>query len=163
MELLLILLGGLLVLFGFIGSFLPIVPGLPISLLGILILQWTLTPFSNAFIWGWTIAVILFSILDNFVPAWANQKIGGTRYGLWGTLLGMLLGFAFPPLGFILGPLIGAFVGELLGGQNQQQALRSAWGSFVGFMAATGIKVMAALVLMWYYGREVIRWAGSFM
>ena len=76
MELLLLLLGGLLVLFGFIGSFLPIVPGLPISLLGILIMQWTLAPFSSAFIWGWTFAIILFSIVELISPsAVASYKV----------------------------------------------------------------------------------------
>ena len=55
MELLLLILGALFILFGFIGSFLPVVPGLPISLLGILIMQWTIAPFSSAFIWGWSL------------------------------------------------------------------------------------------------------------
>ena len=81
MELILLIIGALLVLFGFVGSFLPVVPGLPISLLGILIMQWAIAPFSSAFIWGWTLAIVLFSILDNFIPALTSQKTGGTRYG----------------------------------------------------------------------------------
>ena len=157
MELLLLILGALLILFGFIGSFLPVVPGLPISLLGILIMQWTIAPFSSAFIWGWAIAIVLFSVLDNFIPAWTSQKTGGTRYGFWGSLFGMIIGIGFPPIGFIIGPLAGAFLGEMIGGQGQEQALKAAWGSFLGFMAATGIKVMAALILCWYYGTELIR------
>lgn len=161
MELLLLILGALFILFGFIGSFLPVVPGLPISLLGILIMQWTIAPFSSAFIWGWTIAIVLFSVLDNFIPAWTSQKTGGTRYGFWGSLFGMIVGIGFPPIGFIIGPLAGAFLGEIIGGQGQEQALRAAWGSFLGFMAATGIKVMAALILCWYYGTELIRWVLS--
>ena len=161
MELLLLILGALFILFGFIGSFLPVVPGLPISLLGILIMQWTIAPFSSAFIWGWTIAIVLFSVLDNFIPAWTSQKTGGTRYGFWGSLFGMIVGIGFPPIGFIIGPLIGAFLGEIMGGQGQEQALMAAWGSFLGFMAATGIKVMAALILCWYYGTELIRWVLS--
>ena len=87
MELIVLIIGALLILFGFIGSFLPIVPGLPISLLGILIMQWTIAPFSSAFVWGWTLAIVLFSILDNFIPAWTSQKTGGTRYGFGGACL----------------------------------------------------------------------------
>ena len=73
----------------------------------------------------------------------------------------MIFGIGFPPVGFIVGPLVGAFLGEIIGGQGQQQALKAAWGSFLGFMAATGIKVMAALILCWYYGTELIQWAMS--
>ena len=90
-----------------------------------------------------------------------SQKTGGTRYGFWGSLFGMIVGIGFPPIGFIIGPLIGAFLGEIMGGQGQEQALRAAWGSFLGFMATTGIKVMAALILCWYYGTELIRWVVS--
>ena len=90
-----------------------------------------------------------------------SQKTGGTRYGFWGSLLGIIVGIGFPPIGFIIGPLIGAFLGEMMGGQGQEQALKAAWGSFLGFMAATGIKVMAALILCWYYGTELIRWMAS--
>lgn len=161
MELLFLILGALLVLFGFIGSFLPVVPGLPISFLGILVMHWTIAPFSSAFIWGWTLAIVLFSILDNFIPAWTSQKIGGTCYGFWGSLLGMIFGIGFPPIGFIIGPLVGAFLGELIGGHGRDQAIKAAWGLFVGFMAAIGIKVVAALILCWYYGTELIQWVMS--
>ena len=161
MELILLIIGALLVLFGFIGSFLPVVPGLPISLLGILIMQWTIAPFSYAFIWGWILAIVLFSILDNFIPAWTSQKTGGTRYGFWGSLVGMIFGIGFPPIGFVIGPLVGAFLGEIIGGQGQRQSLRAAWGSFLGFMVATGIKVIAALILCWHYGTELIQWVMS--
>ena len=87
MELIVLIIGALLILFGFIGSFLPIVPGLPISLLGILIMQWTIAPFSSAFVWGWTLAIVLFSILDNFIPAWTSQKRVELAMDFWGACL----------------------------------------------------------------------------
>lgn len=130
MELLLLILGALLILFGFIGSFLPVVPGLPISLLGILIMQWTIAPFSSAFIWGWAIAIVLFSVVDNFIPAWTSQKTGGTRYGFWGSLLGIIVGIGFPPIGFIIGPLIGAFLGEMMGAKVKSKPLRQLGARF---------------------------------
>lgn len=49
----------------------------------------------------------------------------------------------------------------MMGGQGQEQALKTAWGSFLGFMAASGIKVIVALILCWYYGTELIRWVTS--
>ncbi|MDZ7808636.1 MAG: DUF456 domain-containing protein [Gracilimonas sp.] len=66
-------------------------------------------------------------------------------------LLGLIAGIFFPPIGFVVGPLVGAFVGELIAGQKSDRALRSALGAFAGFMAATGLKVIAACVMGFYY------------
>ncbi len=90
-------------------------------------------------------------VLDNVLPTWGTKKLGGTPYGIWGSILGLLVGIFFPPIGFVLGPLIGAFVGEIIGGNNTDKALKSALGSFAGFMAATGMKVMAASVMAYYF------------
>ena len=60
-------------------------------------------------------------------------------------MIGMILGmFLFPPLGFFLGSLAGAFVGEMLYKQDVHVALRSSWGSFLGFLTGTMIKTFVA-------------------
>jgi uncharacterized protein YqgC (DUF456 family) len=51
----------------------------------------------------------------------------------------------------VVGPLAGAFIGELIAGQRSDRAMRSALGAFAGFMAATGLKVIAAGVMGFYY------------
>ena len=157
MEIIIIFIGALLMLIGLAGSFLPVVPGLPFSYLGLLILQFLYAPFSLVFLMVWAaIVVVVGFVLDSVIPAWATKKFGGSPYGVTGSVVGLVAGLFFPPIGFVLGPLIGAFLGEIIAGNKSNRAFKSALGSFAGFMAATGLKVMAAGVMAYYYFYNVI-------
>lgn len=152
METIIIILGALLIVAGLLGSFLPVLPGPPISYIGLLLLQLTATPpFSVQFLVIWALIVVAVMVLDNVVPAWGARKYGGSPYGVWGSIVGLVAGFFFPPLGIIIGPIAGAFLGELVGGKSSDQALRAAWGSFVGFMAGTLMKVIACGMMGYYF------------
>lgn len=156
METILIIIGAALILLGLIGVFIPMLPGLPFSYAGILILQFVHQPFTLLFLLVWAVLVIVISfVLDTVIPAWSTSKFGGTAYGVTGSLIGLTVGIFFPPLGFIFGPLIGAFVGELFGGHKADKAMRSALGAFIGFMGVTGIKIIAAVMLAYYYFSNV--------
>lgn len=152
MEMILLILGALCIIAGFIGAFLPVLPGLPISYAGLLILQLLYSPFTLTFMLVWFGLVILFGfVLDNVIPAWATKKSGGSPFAVTGSVVGLIVGLFFPPVGFVIGPLVGAFAGEIIAGQKSDRALKSALGTFAGFMAATGLKVMAAGIMGWYY------------
>lgn len=152
METLLIIIGALLIIGGFLGSFLPVIPGPPLSYGGLLVLQLTSPhPFSLQFLIIWALVVIVLMILDNVIPAYGTKKFGGSAYGVWGCIVGMVIGIFFSPIGLVVGPLAGAFVGELIGGKNSDQALRSAWGSFLGFLAGTILKVIASGLMGYYF------------
>lgn len=152
METILIILAGLLIVAGFIGSLLPVVPGPPISYLGLLVLQLTSAhPFSLQFFIIWGLIVVILMALDNVIPAYGTKKFGGSAYGIWGCVIGMIVGIFFAPLGLVVGPLAGAFVGELIGGQKSDQAMRSALGSFMGFMASTVLKLIASGMMGYYF------------
>lgn len=152
METIIIILGALLIIAGLLGSFLPVLPGPPISYVGLLLLQLTSSPpFSIQFLVVWALIVIAIMVLDNVVPAWGARKYGGSPYGVWGSILGLIAGIFFPPLGIIIGPIVGAFVGEMVGGKTSDQALRAAWGSFVGFLAGTLMKVIASGMMGYYF------------
>jgi uncharacterized protein YqgC (DUF456 family) len=152
METIIIILGAILIIAGLLGSFLPVLPGPPISYAGILLLQLTSTPpFSVQFLIVWALIVIAIMILDNVVPAWGTRKYGGSPYGVWGSIVGLIAGFFFPPMGIIIGPIAGAFLGEMIGGKTSDQAMRAAWGSFVGFLAGTLMKVVASGMMAYYF------------
>lgn len=157
METIIIIFGIILIVIGLIGAFLPIMPGLPFSYAGLLILQLLNDPpFSVAFLILWLAIVIGAMVLDNVIPVYGTKKYGGTKFGIAGSTIGMIVGiFVFPPLGMIIFPLVGAFLGEIITGNSQEQALKSAWGSFVGFMAATGIKVMVAGIMAFYFFKAI--------
>ncbi len=152
METLLLVLAGTCVILGFIGSFLPIVPGTPVTYAGLLILQLATQPFTTTFLVVWAIIIVSIQVLDNVIPAYGTKKFGGSAYGIWGSLFGMVIGiFLFPPLGIIVGPLAGAFVGELIGGKTSDRAFKSAMGSFAGLLVNTLIKVIASGVMGYYF------------
>lgn len=152
METLLIILGALCILAGFIGSFLPVIPGLPFSYVGLLLLQFTsAAPFTWKFFAVWALIVVVIMVLDNIIPVYGAKKYGGSPFGVWGSILGLVIGFFFPPIGLIVGPIAGAFLGEMIGGKTSDQAFRAAWGSFMGFMASTLLKVIASIMMGYYF------------
>lgn len=152
METILLLLGTGCIIAGFIGSFLPVIPGPPISYLGLIFLKLTAeTPFSLQFMVIWAIIVGVVMILDNVIPAYGTKKFGGSPYGVTGSVVGLLVGVFFSPLGLVIGPLIGAFLGELMAGKTSDRAFRSALGSFIGFLAGTILKVIATGMMGYYF------------
>lgn len=153
METLFIVVGALFILLGLMGSLLPGIPGLAISYLGLLMLQFTKNPpFSVMFLIIMALVVVLVSTMENFIPAYGTKKWGGTRYGIIGAIAGLFFGLIFfPPIGIIIGPLAGAFLGESIGGATSDKAFRSAIGSFIGLLAGTLLKVITALVIGYYF------------
>ena len=166
MDWFLLVLSSLIIILGLIGCLLPILPGPPLSFIGILILQFTrfcnLTVGMLLFLGGLALIV---QILDYFVPAWGTKKFGGTKYGAWGSILGLIAGLFFipaiGPFGIITilgGPFVGALIGEKIAGQNSDKAMRAAFGSFVGFLAGTFMKLVSASIITFYYVREIIQY-----
>ncbi|SMO37125.1 DUF456 domain-containing protein [Fodinibius sediminis] len=156
METILIITGGACIIAGFLGSFLPVIPGTPIAYCGLLALQVAVQSFSTTFLVVWALIVILIMVLDNVIPAYGTKKFGGSAYGVWGSLLGMLAGVIFfPPAGMVVGPLAGAFAGELIAGKTTGRALKSAIGSFAGLLVNTLMKIIASGIMGYYFAVNV--------
>ena len=152
MDWLWITLSALFLLIGLIGCLLPLIPGPPLSFIGLLFLQLQeVSPFSLKFMLIWCAITVVVTAADYFIPILGTRKLGGTRYGIWGCTIGLLAGFWFGPFGIILGPFIGAFAGELIGNASSQHAFRAALGSFIGFLLGTLLKLMASVMMIWYF------------
>ena len=153
MDVLLLIVGFVLMILGLIGSFLPVLPGVPLSWIGLLLLYFTEKIQSNYWVLGITLIItIIVTILDYVIPAKGTKKFGGTKYGIWGTNIGLVLGLFFPPVGFIVGPFLGAFVGELIYNSNDKRgALKAAIGSFIGFLVSTFMKFIVCLSFLFLY------------
>ena len=152
MDILLIILGAICLLTGIIGCVLPVLPGVPLAYVGILLLQLTeRVQFSWQFLVIWAVVVVVVQALDYFVPAWGTKRFGGSKWGIWGSTIGMLIGLFFGVWGIILGPFIGAVVFELIDGKNTHAALRAGWGSFVGLMTGTILKLICCGLMTYYF------------
>lgn len=152
MDLLLLIISFTLMIIGVFGSFMPVLPGPSLSWLGLLLLYFTNAVTTNYWILGITLLItIIISVLDYVIPAKGTKKFGGSSYGVWGTNIGLIVGLFAPiPFGFIIGPFVGAFIGELMyDHKDQGRALKAATGSFIGFLASSFMKF---LICMAYLG-----------
>lgn len=151
MDLLLISIAVILLLLGIIGCLVPMLPGPPLSFAALL--QFTSrSPFTEEFLVMWGLITVAVTVLDYWVPIYGTKKLGGTKWGVWGAAIGLIIGlFVFPPFGIFTGPLIGALLGELIAGQDFSKALRSALGSFVGFVAGTIMKLVVSVILSYHF------------
>lgn len=148
-----IAIGSLFLIVGIIGCVLPVIPGQVLSWASLLFLQFTSDPpFTARFMVNWALITAMVSLLDYYVPIWGTKKLGGSKKGIWGAIVGLVLGiFYFPPLGIIAGPFLGAYVGELVAGKDSRTAFRSALGSFLGFVAGTVMKLVISFVMGYYF------------
>jgi uncharacterized protein YqgC (DUF456 family) len=159
METVLIIIGLLMLAVGIIGCIAPGLPGPPISYLALILLQFTgdSPVFSYKFMVLWGLLVLAVSILDYYVPIWGTKKFGGSKFGVWGSIIGLIIGLFAGPFGIIIGTFIGAYAGELIGGMNNKEALRAGFGAFLGFVAGTIMKLSVSLILSFFFLREA--WA----
>lgn len=144
MDIALIVIAFVLMLIGIIGCIVPGLPGTPIAYAGLWVAQATdKIDFSWQFMLIWGIVVIVITLLDYVVPAWGTKRYGGSKWGVWGSTIGVFVGLFFGAAGVILGPLVGAILGELISGKQLNDALRAGWGSFIGILFGTIIKLIA--------------------
>lgn len=151
MEIVIIILAILAGIIGIAGSILPGLPGAPFSWIGLLLLFiWgpESMPVSTLVIWG--AVVIAVSVIDYLVPMWLTKATGGSRYAERGAMAGLVIGIVLTPVGMILGSFLGAFLAELYWGKKSAgDALKAAFGSFLGFITGTGLKTIVAVLIMW--------------
>jgi len=152
MDVFLLAFGLMCMIIGVLGSFLPVFPGPSISWIGLLLLYFTNAVPTNYWILGITLLITVFIlIMDYIIPAKGTKKFGGSSYGIWGTNIGLVVGIFAPiPFGFIIGPFIGAFIGELIyNSKDHRRAFKAATGSFIGVLASS---FMQFVVCMMYLG-----------
>lgn len=157
LDILLVVLGCCFLVGGLVGCILPAIPGPPLSYIALLLLQATrFAGFSVKFLLITAIVTVIVTVIDYLLPVWGTKKWGGSRAGAIGSILGLLVGLFFSPVGIIVGPFAGAVAGELIAGRDTHAALRSGFGSFVGFLLGTGAKLAVCIVFTYYFIKELI-------
>ncbi|KJR42647.1 membrane protein containing DUF456 [Candidatus Magnetoovum chiemensis] len=158
LDFILTLISAIFMLLGIIGCVLPIIPGPPISYAGLILLQMTSRhPFSFKFFVIYGILTASVTVLDYIIPLYSVKKFKGSRYALWGSTIGLLLGLFFiPPFGIILLPISGAFLGEMIYSKKYNIAVKSAFASFIGFAASTSLKLVLSCLIAYHFLMKVL-------
>lgn len=168
MDYVLIISAFVVLIIGLIGDIIPGIPGTPVSYLALLLLHWSdRISYSPQFLVITGFICVIITVLDYVVPVWGTKKFGGTKAGVRGSTIGLIIGIlVLPMLGIVLGPFgilgilggpfVGAYVGEKMGGTPDNRAWRSAFGSFIGFLAGTFMKIVYTVAIGFYMIKEII-------
>lgn len=149
------LIAGALILLGFAGVVLPVIPGLPLVFAGMLLAAWA-GGFQQI---GATTLVVLgvLTLVSMAVDFWAAaagaRRVGASRLAMVGAVLGTVAGIFLGPIGLFIGPFAGAVAGELLHGRTLRSegvgnAARVGFGTGIGIVLGIGLKLMLALSML---------------
>lgn len=151
--LILSIVAGILLLVGFLGTFVPVLPGAPLAWAGLLVAYFSENnEISLLCLIITAVIAVIVSIADNFFPVAMTKKFGGSKYATTGATVGLIIGFFTGPWGIILGPFFGALVGELINKEGRSEGvLKAAFGAFAGFLLGTGLKMITVLAFIWVF------------
>src|SRR5690606_10048424 len=158
LDIALAILSGLLILTGIIGSILPVLPGTPLCWVGLLLLHFSkYADYTTTFLVVMAAVMVVISFLDYLIPVWGTKRFGGSKAGVTGSTIGLIVGLFFGPVGIILGPFVGAFLGEILVNRTAfKGAMKSATGSFIGFLLSTGLKLVYGGLTAYYFFKAIL-------
>lgn len=147
-----IILAYILAIIGLLGSIVPGLAGPPFSWAALLVADFSdKIEFTTPFLIVTAAVAVVITLLDYVVPSWSTKRHGGSKAGVWGCNIGLvisIIGLPFGPtglIGVVFWPFVGALAGELLSGKKSREAMRAAWGAFVGFLTGTGLKLAYAI------------------
>lgn len=153
LDLLFSIIAGFLLLIGFFGTFVPVLPGAPLAWCGLLLCYFSnYNTITVTCLIITAIFAIVVSVLDNFAPIIMTKNFGGSKKAITGSTIGLIVGFFVGPAGIILGPFLGALVGELINNNgNWDGVFKAALGAFIGFLLGTGLKMICVISFIWIY------------
>ena len=147
MTIALSILAGILLLIGFVGCVVPVLPGPIIGYCGLLTLIPTAKCPSTLVLVSMGLVVAVVTVADYVVPAIGAKKFDCSRWGTFGCFVGTIAGLFFVPIGILLGPFLGAFLGELIARKPVGAALRGGFGAFLGFLSGVLLKLLACVAM----------------
>lgn len=139
-----------LILIGLIGTLLPVMPGALLVFLGMVAGAWA-DDFSRV---GWTtltvlaLLTILFYVVDFLAGAYGARRLGASRWGVVGAILGALGGMFMGFIGIVVGPFIGAVAGELLARRGLAEASRAGAGAWLGLVLSIAARLALVFAML---------------
>jgi uncharacterized protein YqgC (DUF456 family) len=141
---------GILIVAGLVATILPNLPGIPVMFGGMLLAAWV-GHFDRIPIWVIVLlgALAAFSIVFDFLASTLGaKKFGASPAAVWGAFIGTIIGLFFNIPGLILGPFVGAVLGQLLSGSKLPHAAKVGVGTWIGIVVGTAIKLAVAFMML---------------
>ncbi|MFW6180365.1 MAG: DUF456 domain-containing protein [Spirochaetota bacterium] len=160
MTVVLTIIGGILVLAGLAGCVFPVLPGPPVSYLSLILISFAYgwRAFSPGLLILMGAVTVVVTLLDFILPVYLPRRYGASRYGVWGSVVGMIAGLVFfPPFGMLIGTFLGAVAGELAFNWDRRVTLRAALGVFMGTLTSTLLKLATSGIIGFYFFLAVFR------
>jgi uncharacterized protein YqgC (DUF456 family) len=139
-----------LMLVGLAGIVLPALPGVPLLFAGMVVAA-AIDDFQRI---GWitlsilgALTVIAF-VVDLLAGALGAKRVGASGRAVWGAAIGTIVGLFFGIAGLLLGPFVGAVVGELSAHGRLDQAGRVGVATWVGLILGTVVKLALACSML---------------
>ncbi len=140
----------ILVLAGVLGTVLPVLPGALLVFGGLFLAAWA-QDFTRVGLWGLAIIFVLLVLafaVDFFASVLGAKRVGASSKALIGAGLGGLVGVFFGLPGILLGPFIGAVLGELIARGGFAQATKVGIGTWLGLLFAAVAKLVIAFLMI---------------
>jgi uncharacterized protein YqgC (DUF456 family) len=150
MEPLLLLAGAVLVVAGLAGIILPALPGTPLVFVGLLVAAWA-EGFEKV---GWFpltllgILTVVSVVVEFLATTMGAKKVGATWKGMAGAAIGTIAGMFFGIPGLLLGPFVGAVLGEYISQRDWNRAGKVGLGTWLGLIFGTAAKIAVAFAML---------------
>ncbi|MGH8085826.1 MAG: DUF456 domain-containing protein [Lysobacter sp.] len=143
-------LAGILILVGVAGTVLPALPGLPLVFGGMLLAAWAggFEQVGVAMLVLLGLLTVLSLGIDFLATALGAKRVGASRLALVGAVVGTVVGLFFGPIGLLTGPFVGALAGELIHGREVRKATRVGFGTWLGILVGTVLKIGLAFAML---------------
>lgn len=148
---LMVALGSVAMLAGFLGCFLPVLPGPAIAYAALFARHAFGCPLSAPRLVVGGIVLVAVTLVDYILPSVCARRFKCSRWGVFGCFAGSVAGLFFLPLGIVLGPFFGTLAGELIAGRNLAASVRGGLGALLGFVLCLGLKLAAVGLFAWWY------------
>lgn len=149
----------LLILIGFIGIVIPILPGSLIVFLGLVLYGLYTGTIGLTVLAILAVLIIVIMALNYFIGLWGIKKMGATKYGTWGGIIGIIIGLIFSPFGLVsifLCPILGTIIGEIIGGKKLLASAKISLGHLMGYFIALILEFTLASYMIYLFISSVI-------
>jgi uncharacterized protein YqgC (DUF456 family) len=152
-DIILLTIGLIIAIIGLIGCIVPAIPGPPLNFISLIVLEFVVGgAYSLTFYIVWGIITVATIILDYVFPVWSAKIYKVSNAGIWGSVIGMIVGILFfPPFGMMAGLILGAVIGELMSGKKSQDALKAGMVTFISTLLMIIFKFAVSGIMTYYF------------